>query len=122
MQDPGCALRSIYLLRCEYPGGRLWATPRTGLNRIWADGAYSGEELARWCEEQGGWRLESVGRNKEVKGFEVLRKRWIVERSFAWLVANRRFSGDYERKAQTGETFLKAAMIRLLLRRLASST
>ena len=48
------------------------------LKRIWADGAYSGEELARWCEEQGGWQLEIVGRNKEVKGFEVLPKRWIV--------------------------------------------
>lgn len=70
----------------------------------------------------GGWQLEIVGRNKEVKGFEVLPKRWIVERTFAWLVANRRLIKNYERKVQTGETFIEVAMIRLLLRRLASGT
>src|SRR5215211_3875944 len=50
------------------------------LKKIWADGAYSGKELAKWCEEQGGWKLEVVERDKEAKGFEVLPKRWIVER------------------------------------------
>src|SRR5919112_5862118 len=42
------------------------------LKKIWADGAYSGKELAKWCEEQGGWELEVVERDKEAKGFEVL--------------------------------------------------
>ena len=51
------------------------------LKKIWADGAYSGKELAKWCEEQGGWELEVVERDKEAKGFEVLPKRWIVERT-----------------------------------------
>jgi putative transposase len=51
------------------------------LKKIWADGAYGGEELAKWCEEQGGWELEIVERDKEAKGFEVLPKRWIVERT-----------------------------------------
>ena len=92
------------------------------LKKFWADGAYSGKELAKWCEEQGGWGLEVVERDKEVKGFEILPKRWIVERTFAWLVKNRRLGKDYERKVQTGETFIKVAMIRLMLRRLASST
>ncbi len=52
------------------------------LKKIWADGAYSGTELADWCEEQGGWELEIVERDKEAKGFKVLPKRWIVERTF----------------------------------------
>ena len=52
----------------------------------------------------------------------MLAHRWIVERTFAWLVKNRRLSKDYERRVQTGETFIKVAMIRLMLRRLPSST
>lgn len=60
------------------------------LKKIWADGAYSGEELAGWCEEQGGWKLDIVERDQEAEGFEVLPKRWIVERTFSWLMRNRR--------------------------------
>ena len=52
------------------------------LKKIWADGAYSGEELARWCEEEGGWQLEVVEWNREAQGFKILPKRWIVERTF----------------------------------------
>jgi putative transposase len=89
------------------------------LKKIWADGAYSGEELARWCEEEGGWQLEVVERNREVQGFKVLPKRWIVERTFSWLIRNRRLSKDYERMVQSSETFIEVAMIRLILRRLA---
>jgi putative transposase len=89
------------------------------LKKIWADGAYGGKELAKWCEEQGGWELEVVERDKEAKGFEVLPKRWIVERTFGWLRRDRRLTKDYERKAQTSETLIKVAMIRLMLRRLA---
>ena len=91
------------------------------LKKIWADGAYGGDKLAKWCQEQGGWELEVVERNKEVKGFEVLPKRWIVERTFAWLVRNRRLAKDYERKVQTSETIVEIAMIRLMLARLARS-
>ena len=89
------------------------------LEKIWADGAYGGEEFARWCEEQGGWELEIVERNPQTKGFKVLPKRWIVERTFSWLIRNRRLSKDYERKVQTSETLVKVAAIRLILRRLA---
>jgi putative transposase len=56
------------------------------LKKIWAEGSYSGEELARWCEEQGGWEMQIVERAREAKGFEVLLKRWIVERNFSWLI------------------------------------
>ena len=89
------------------------------LKKIWADGAYTGEKLAGWLEERGGWKLEIVERDREAKGFEVLPKRWIVERTFSWLIRNRRLSKDYERRVQTSETLVEVATIRLLLRRLA---
>ena len=89
------------------------------LRKIWADGAYGGEKLAKWCEQQGGWELEVVERDREVEGFRVLPKRWIVERTFGWLRRDRRLARDYERKVQTSETLIEVAMIRLILRRLA---
>jgi putative transposase len=89
------------------------------LKLIWADGAYAGEKLRRWCEEQTGWRLEVVSRNADSCTFKVLPRRWVVERSFAWISRNRRLAKDYERKVQTSECLLKVAMIRLMLKRLA---
>lgn len=78
--------------------GRSSLFPR--LKKIWADGAYSGEPLARWCREEGGWELEVVERDREAKGFKALPKRWIVERTIAWSVRNRRLVKDYERKVR----------------------
>ncbi len=91
------------------------------LKKIWADGAYTGEKLAGWCQERGGWELEIVERSSsaDTEGFAVLPHRWIVERTFSWLMRNRRLSKDYERKVQSSETFIEMAMIRLILRRLA---
>ena len=90
------------------------------LKKIWADGAYTGEKLARWCKEQDGWELEIVERSSstDTEGFTVLPHRWIVERTLGWLIRNRRLSKDYERKVQTSETFIEVAMIRLILKRL----
>jgi putative transposase len=70
-------------------------------------------------KKQGGWESEIVERDREARGFEVLSKRWIVERTFSWLIRNRRLSKDYERMVQSSETFIKVAKIRLMLRRLA---
>jgi putative transposase len=90
------------------------------LKKIWADGAYTGEKLAGWCQEQGGWELEIVERRSaDTEGFVVLPRRWIVERTLGWLMRNRRLSKDYERLVQTSETFIEVAMIRQILRRLA---
>src|SRR5215217_6824330 len=89
------------------------------LKKIWADGAYSGKELAKWCEEQGGWELEVVERDKKAKGFKVVSKRWIIERTLGWLRRDRPQAKDYERKVQTSETLVKVSMIRLMLKRLA---
>ena len=92
------------------------------LKKIWADGAYRGQELAAWCEAQGDWDLEVVERTPGVRGFSVQPKRWVVERTFGWLSRNRRMSKDYERKVQTSETLIQVAMIRLLLTRLGRIT
>jgi putative transposase len=100
-------------------GGLAPFVPR--LKKIWADAAYRGKELADWCQQQGsGWDLEVVERIPGTRGFTVQPRRWVVERSFAWLIRNRRLAKDYERKVQTSETLIEVAAIRLLLRRLAS--
>ena len=97
----------------------LW--PR--LKKIWANGAYTGEKVAGLCKEQGGWELEIVGRSSvDTEGFTVLPHRWIVERTFGWLMHNRRLSKDYERLVQTSETFIEVAMVRLMLKRLTRGT
>ncbi len=89
------------------------------LKKIWADGAYTGEKLAGWCKEQGGWELQIVQRSADTEGFAVLPHRWIVERTLGWLMRNHRLSKDYERMVQSSESFIEVAMIRLILRRLA---
>ena len=100
--------------------GRKFFLPR--LTKIWADAAYRGKELADWCQAEGGWDLEVVERTPGVRGFTVLPKRWIVERTFGWISRNRRMSKDYERKVQTSETLIEVAMIRLLVARLGRTT
>jgi len=88
------------------------------LKRIWADGSYRGA-LIDWVVERFGWNLEIVEKPKDQVGFQILPKRWIVERTFAWLVRQRRLARDYERLPETSESFIYAAMIRLMVRRLA---
>ena len=63
------------------------------LTKIWADQAYQGHELADWCRATGSWELEVVKRAPGVRGWDKQPKRWIVERSFAWLLRNRRLVG-----------------------------
>lgn len=104
--------------RCLLIGSKL-LMPR--LRKIWADGAYSGEELAGWCRREGNWELEIVERNPNAEGFSVVAHRWVVERTFGWLSRNRRLSKDYERKVQTSEALIEVATVRLLLRRLAKT-
>jgi putative transposase len=99
---------------------RLGAGKWTRLQKIWADAIYKGDkELRAWVQEQFGWDLEVVERNPDVKGFQVLPKRWVVERTFAWLGRLRRLSKDYELLPETSETWIYFAMTNLLARRLA---
>lgn len=90
------------------------------LELIWADGGYRGE-LISWVQQVIGWTLEIVNKLAGQVGFQVLPKRWLVERTFAWLGRQRRLSKDYERLPATSEAFVYIAMINLMLRRLASS-
>jgi putative transposase len=90
------------------------------LRKIWADGTYRGE-LLNWVAARFRFRIEPVLRLEGQKGFQVLPRRWVVERTFAWLDANRRLSKDYEALTDTSTTMIYIAMTRLLIRRLASN-
>ncbi len=69
----------------------------------------------------GGWVLEAVKRPEGTKGFQLLPRRWVVERTFAWLGRYRRLSKDYETLPQTSEAWIYLAMINLMLGRLAAA-
>ena len=88
------------------------------LKKVWADGGYGGK-LKEWIEDFAGWDLEIVKRSDTMQGFEVLPKRWIVERTFGWLNRYRRLSKDYEWFPRTSENLIYLAMINLMLHRLA---
>ena len=88
---------------------------------IFADGAYQGETTAEAVARTGRWRLEIVKRSDSA-GFVPLPKRWIVERTFAWLGRCRRRAKDFENLAVNALAFLCLAMIRLMLRRLARAS
>jgi len=88
------------------------------LRKIWADGTYRGA-LLNWVTTHFRFRIEAVVHPKGQKGFHVLPRRWVVERTFAWLDANRRLSKDYEVLTDTSVSIIYIAMTRLLLRRLA---
>ena len=86
---------------------------------IWADGGYGGAEFALWVMQTYHWILRVVRRSEEAKGFVKLPVRWRVERTFGWLNGCRRFSKDYEVLPETHEVLVYAAMVRLMVRRLA---
>ena len=89
------------------------------LHTIWMDGGYRGEDFRRWVMDIFRWIVEVVLRPLQKKGFVLLPKRWVVERTFGWLNWCRRLSKDYERLPATSETFIYIAMIRIMVRRLA---
>jgi putative transposase len=88
------------------------------LRLLWADGGYAGALLA-WALVVGGWVIELVKKLAGATTFAVLPKRWIVERTFAWLGRCRRLSKDYEALPATSEAWIQVAMIHLMLKRLA---
>lgn len=87
------------------------------LKKIWADGGYAGQ-LVEWAAGLRDWVLEIVKRTEQ-HCFVVLPKRWIVERTFAWLGRYRRMSKDYEALPENSEAMVRIAMISLMSRRLA---
>ena len=92
------------------------AFPR--LKLIWADAGYSGQ-LIDWVNLVCGWILEIVKRSDDIKGFQVLPRRWVVERTFGWLGRYRRLSKDYEGLTESSQAFIYAAMIHIMVKRLA---
>ncbi len=88
---------------------------------IWADSAYSGAQLLDWVSFQFDCVLEVVRKQEGVQGFHVLPRRWVVERTFAWLVRSRRLSKDYERKPTSSEAQVYLASGRLLLRQICNN-
>jgi putative transposase len=91
------------------------------IRKIWADCAYIGEELRDWVLEQFQCALTIVARQAGTRGFKVLPRRWVVERTFAWLVRSRRLSKDYERDPNSSAAQVYIASIRLLLRNLCDN-
>jgi putative transposase len=117
------------------------------LSHLWLDAGYRGEDKGKdWVEKELGWSVDLVERPRKPapkdvlmawarewakegvkvdwehllppKGFQVLPRRWVVERTFSWIDQNRRMSKDYERLCASGEALVYAAMIRLMTRRL----
>jgi putative transposase len=92
------------------------------LKRIWADNGYYAFKLIDWVRNSCHWILEIVKRPPNSHGFEVLPRRWVVERTFAWFGRYRRLSKDYEFLPDTSETMMYIAMIHIMARRLAPAT
>jgi putative transposase len=111
LQDRDGAKLVLAKLNDKRKGRRLF--PR--LKLIWADGGYAGQ-LIDWAKHMGRWTVEIVKRTEA--GFAVLPKRWIVERTFAWLGKYRRLSKDYETLTESSESMIHIAMINLMLHRL----
>jgi putative transposase len=108
VQDRDGAIQVLAVLRSKFSRLRL----------IWADQAYTGELIA-WLWALRPWRkvrLEIVKRPEGTKGFLLLPKRWIVERTFGWLGRYRRLSKDYEYLTQSSEAMIHVAMIHLMVR------
>ena len=109
IQDRDGAVAVLSSIRKLYP----W------LRHIFADGAYAGDKLKAALAELGRWTLEIVKRCDTAKGFELLPRRWVVERTFAWLGRCRRLAKDFEASIESAVAWTFIAHIRLLTRRLA---
>jgi len=108
IQDRDGAKLVLDVVRSKLPRLRL----------IWADGGYAGQ-LIDWVRDGCHWVLDIIKRSDSQRGFVVLPRRWVVERTFAWLGRYRRLSKDYEELPRTSEAMIYGAMIHLMIRRLA---
>jgi transposase len=89
------------------------------LLHVFADGGYAGDKLKKRLQKIGKWTLEIIKRSDKAKGFEILPRRWVVERTFAWLGRCRRLAKDFEKSLASAEAWITIAHIRMLTRRLA---
>jgi putative transposase len=114
----------VHNATCQDQYGAKWVMDKLAeqfgrLKVIFGDSAYGRSGLPQWVRETFGWVLQTVLRPVQANGFVVLPKRWIVERTFAWLARYRRHSKDYEKTTKSAEAFTYIAMINLMSRRLA---
>jgi len=91
------------------------------LHHVFADGGYAGDKLKRALDDLGTWIIEIVKRSDAAKGFVLLPRRWVVERTFAWLNRNRRLAKDVEATIESSVTWLYIASVKLMSRRLAAA-
>jgi len=89
------------------------------VHTVWVDGGFDGEPFMEWVMNVCRWIVQVVLRPEQTKGFVLLKKRWVVERTFGWLMGSRRLVRDYELLPETSETLIYVAMIRMMVRRLA---
>jgi transposase len=92
------------------------------LRHVFADGGYAGDKLTKALARHGKWQIEIVKRSDQAIGFHVLPRRWVVERTFAWLNRNRRLAKDFEATIGSSQAWIYLASIQLLARRLARHT
>lgn len=100
---------------------RLEGQPMSRVERVYADNKYHNFRLYEWVDEHAGWDLEIIRRPEGQTGWVLLPIRWTVERTFAWLGRCRRLSKDREKSVLSSESFIKLAMIQLMLHRLRPS-
>jgi len=91
------------------------------LRHVFADGAYAGEKLETALKGKGQWTFEIIKRSDTAKGFELLPRRWVVERTFAWIGRNRRLAKDFEETIESSTAWLMLASVQLMARRIASA-
>jgi transposase len=108
LHDAAAAKEVLFRLRLMHPE----------ITIVWADSAYAGK-LVDWAKQHLNLTIKPVSRPKDASGFVVLPRRWVVERSLAWMMHARRHARDYERLIQHSETLITWAAITLMTRRLA---
>ena len=111
----------------EQAGGKLllqraYQKGFSRLKLIWADGGYNGQPLIDWVQQLAGWLFTVVKRPEGAKGFVLLARRWVVERTFSWFGNYRRLSKEYEVLPETSESLIYAVMVHIMARRLARRT
>ena len=109
IQDRDGAPELLASIRASFP----W------LRHVFADGAYAGPKLKAALDGKGRWRIEVVKRSGTMRGFKPLPRRWVVERTLAWLSRNRRLAKDFEAAIATAQVWLFIGNVQLLIRRMA---
>ena len=109
IQDRDGAVDVLKAIRYRFP----W------LRHVFADGGYAGDKLRSALKGHGSWTLEIIKRSETAQGFELLPRRWVVERTFAWLGRCRRLAKDWERSIASSTAWALIASIRMLTRRTA---